>query len=204
MVTRTVTTRVTAQRDLTRANGVDVLSWPAVLAAAAVGIAAFFLLSLFIIALAYNSDVRWFFDNLSWLYAGASVVSLLLAGMLAGWLGQPSGRAGIVNGLTVWGLLVAGTVVFGVESAGPLVTLSEAGSDVASAAPGSFWPRVVSYSVGLVLATGGGFFGGMLSMADTSLTLGDDIVDLRNEAVTLERDALVADLPTQTARPGLT
>jgi len=203
MVTRTITTRITAQRDLTRANGVDVLSWPAVLAAAAVGIASLFLLSLFINALAYNSDVRWFFDNLSWLYAGASVVSLFLAGMLAGWLGQPSGRAGVVNGLTVWGLLVAGTVVFGVDSAGPLITLSEAGSDVASAAPGSFWPRVVSYSVGLVLATGGGFVGGMLSVADTSSALADDIVDLRNQAVVLEGDSLAAELPTRDTRSGL-
>lgn len=48
----------------------------------------------------------WITGNLAWFLGGTAVVSLFLAGLLAGFLsGIRGAKSGLLNGLTAWGLL---------------------------------------------------------------------------------------------------
>ena len=95
---------------------------------AVMAIGLLFLLTSFWQALAFSSDVTWFADTIYWWNAISSIVALFVAGLLAGWLAGTRGwGAGLLNGVTAWGLLITGTVVFGVGSAAATATLAQAG-----------------------------------------------------------------------------
>jgi MFS family permease len=114
-------------------------------------------------ALAFSSGYPHFVDNLAWWDAGTSILVLFLGGLLAGWLSsRHSWTVALLHGVIVWAILVAGTVVFGVGSALPLLTLSDAGRAVAEARPGSLWPTFVAFAIGLASAGVGGIVGGLL------------------------------------------
>src|SRR5262249_10256611 len=141
----------------------SIVSWPGVIAAGAIAIGLLFLVTSLWNALAFSSQVSWFHDHIDWLNAITAAVVLLIGGFLAGWLARRGFLAGGINGLTVWGVLVTGAVVFGVGSALPFTQLSNAGRNVNDAQPGSFWPTFVAYGVGLVVAVFGGFIGALVA-----------------------------------------
>jgi len=153
------------------------LSWQGIVAAGAISIGLLFLMTSFWNALAYSRGQAWFADNISWLNAATAVITLFLGGILAGWFARRGMFAGLMNGLTVWGVLITGSVVFGVGSALPLSTLTQASSDVSNAQPGSYWPTFVAYGIGLLAAGLGGLLGAGLSGSDVNR--GDDALDLR-------------------------
>ena len=103
----------------------------------------------------------------------------------------------MLNGLTAWGLLITGTVVFGVGSAVATTTLAQAGQDIASPAGGSYWPVFVAYGVGVVVASLGGVIGGVVPRPSSLFHgldndhAGDDM-DLRDDG--FERVSTSAEL----------
>ena len=164
-----------------------------------------FLLTSFWQALAFSSDVTWFADTIYWWNAISSIVALFVAGLLAGWLAGTRGwGAGLLNGVTAWGLLITGTVVFGVGSAAATATLAQAGGQIGNPEPGSMWPVFIAYGIGVICAAVGGVIGGYVPLPQTvfhrmgaDVDLGDrdrqrgrDDVDLRDRRqVTNDRDA---------------
>jgi len=162
-------------RDVPSAAIGSIVSWQGVVAAGAVAIGLLFLATSLWNALAFTSNYAWFADNLAWLNAATAVITLLVAGLLAGWLCRRGVVAGAMNGLTVWGVLITGSVVFGVGSAFPLTTLSQAGRDVTSAQPGSLWPTFAAYGIGLLAAVVGGVLGALIPPTSDD----EVIIDLR-------------------------
>lgn len=141
----------------------SVVRWAGVFAGAVIAIGLLFLLTSFWQALAYSSDITWFADTIDWWDAASSIVCLFIAGLLAAWLAGTRGwGAGLLNGLTAWGLLITGTVVFGVGSAVATTTLARSSASIGNPEPGSFWPVFVAYIIGVVMASIGGVIGGYL------------------------------------------
>jgi peptidoglycan/LPS O-acetylase OafA/YrhL len=68
-------------------------------------------------ALAFNSGVDSIRVNLEWYVGITAIVSLLIGGLLAGWLSGVRGAgAGFFNGLTVWGLILIVALAVGIPA----------------------------------------------------------------------------------------
>jgi len=147
--------------DDTAAPG-SVLSWAGILAATAIAVGALLLGTSLFNALAFSSGYAWFADNLAWLNAVTVAGTLLVGGLLAGWFCRRGIVGGFMNGLTVWGILMTGAVVFGIGSAAPLTMLSQVSRGLTTLETGSFWPTFVAYSTGFVMAGLGGFLGALI------------------------------------------
>jgi len=142
---------------------VPIVRWGAVFAGAVVAIGLLFLLNSFFEALAFSSDVTWFRDTISWWRAIDSIVVLAVAGLLAGWLARtPGWGAGLLNGITAWGLLIAGATIVGVSSDVPITSLAQAGAQIGDPQRGSLWPTFLAYALGFVAAAVGGMIGGSI------------------------------------------
>jgi len=113
-------------------------------------------------ALAYSSDYSWFRDNIAWLNAATVIGSLAVGGLFAGFLGRRGALAGAMNGLTMFGGLLAIYVVLGVDAKLPLANLDPGTRLVANTPSGSFWPTFVAFSVGLAVAVIGGLAGAFI------------------------------------------
>jgi hypothetical protein len=153
-----MTTISSATGRTTRPSGV---SWSSVLAGAVTGIGVLLALNALWRALGVSSDFAVFADYLDWWYAGTAVAALAIAGGVAGWLTPTGSTGGLMHGITVWGLLLAGTAVLGTGSALATSTLAAAGGDIANA-PDSWWPVAVAYGIGFAAAAVGGMIGGVL------------------------------------------
>lgn len=95
------------------------VSWGAVFSGALIGLAVMTLLGLFWWAIAAGGN--WMISNIYWFLSGSAIVATFLAGLFAGWLSSNRGlMAGLVQGLTEWGLL---TFMIGVLGPGLTVTL---------------------------------------------------------------------------------
>ena len=154
-----MTTSISRTAPTARVTGV---SWGAVLAGAVTGVGFLLAVTALWRALAVSSEVAAFAGHLDWWNAGTAVAALAIAGALAAWLAPDVRRAGgLVHGITVWGLLLAGTAVLGTRSALATSTLAVAGEGIADA-PESWWPTVVAYGLGFAAAALGGMLGGPL------------------------------------------
>lgn len=81
--------------------------WAAVLAGAAVGFAAFFIVSALWFALAGTAGTNFFAHNLAWFLLGDALFAALVAGYVGGLVGRLRHLvSGMITGFTVWGLLM--------------------------------------------------------------------------------------------------
>jgi hypothetical protein len=141
------------------------IRWGAVVAGAVWGLAVMAVLATLWLALAYPTGIDVIRDNLEWFMAGSGALALFIAGVVAGALTDNRGPAsGWLHGMTAWGLLLIGALVFGVPSAfglfsaGQLRTI-QGGDLVGPGANDAMWATFFSLVVGAVLAGLGGAMG---------------------------------------------
>jgi hypothetical protein len=156
----------------------DLVRWGPVVAGVVIALGFFALMNTLWLALAYSfGGGGWVSGNLGWFVGVTAATALMLAGFLAGLLSGPRGAgAGVLNGLTAWGLLfilsltalVPGavnlTTQLGVGLQQGQTTIGESlgtaggGLTVESALWAAFW----SLLAGVVLAAVGGLLGGKM------------------------------------------
>jgi hypothetical protein len=189
----------------------NLVRWGAVFAGTVISLALFALVSTLWLALSYGDGNGWIADNLAWLRAGTAIGALLLAGLLSGYLSGVRGAgAGLLNGMTAWGLLFVAsalTVVPGIAALtmGPPATGTGQGGGPAEiaqtaatltpedAAWGAFWALLI----GVVVAAGGGVRGGAAKRSarstDNDGGLGSEHEPHESEPSSLRLDPVTAD-----------
>jgi putative membrane protein (TIGR04086 family) len=147
------------------------IRWSAVFAGAVWALAITVLLSSLWLALGFGSDISGIRDNIEWFLAGSTMLALLAGGFVAGWLpGVRGWGPGLLNGMTVWGLLLTVSLLIGVPSViggaaafGGNIIGNVTGGGQAAAARASetaLWAGFWTALVGFVLAAIGGALGG--------------------------------------------
>jgi hypothetical protein len=146
-----------------------------VVAGAVIGLGVFALLNALWLAIASGPGGDWVAGNLTWLLGASAMISLLLAGVIAGGLaGVRGAMAGMANGITAWGLLFVLSLTAFIP--GTVDLSSRIGSGVADGpigggfgTPGrgltieaALWTTFWSLLAGLVLAAIGRFLGGRM------------------------------------------
>jgi peptidoglycan/LPS O-acetylase OafA/YrhL len=132
--------------------------WGPVFAGAIIGLAILFLANSLWMALATGSDMDFVGRNVHWFGLASALVALYAGGLIAGWMTGVRGiGAGLVTGLTVWGLVLIGTLVLGVPESLDVfgftaAPLSEWGAD-------PLWATFWSLIGGLAVAVAGGTVG---------------------------------------------
>jgi len=151
------------------------------------------LLSSLWLALAFGgSNVEIFADQIEWWLAGTAIGSLLVGGIVAGWAPRARGvGAGLVNGMTVWGLLLTISIIIGVPSilGGAAIvgdTLEVANDATGGATDGlaldgntSLWATFWTALIGFATAAIGGMIGGNLPKRDETIEPYESREDLR-------------------------
>lgn len=141
------------------AAGPPFLRWGGIFAGAIVGLAILFLFNSFWTALANGSDIDFVARNVHWFGLASSLVALFAGGLVAGWMSDHPGTGpGLFDGLTVWALILVGTLILDVPSSLEVfgftaAPLSEWGAD-------PLWATFWSLLGGLVVALVGGVLGG--------------------------------------------
>lgn len=151
------------------------------------------LLSSLWLAFAFGgSSVEIFADRIEWWLAGTAIGSLLIGGIVAGWAPRARGvGAGLVNGMTVWGLLLTISIIIGVPSilggAAIVGDTLEAANDATGGATGglafdgntSLWATFWTALIGFATAAIGGMIGGNLPKRDETIEPLETREDLR-------------------------
>ena len=176
-ITENVNERVHIEPRRTGAPAIDLVRWGPVVAGAIIGVGVFALFNSLWLAFAYNNDNGWVSGNLSWFIGATAAAALLLAGLIAGFLAGVRGTAaGLVNGVTAWGLLFFLSLAAAIPGALNLTTrlgagLQEGSSDSGGvlgtagdgfAVESALWVSFWSLLIGLALAAVGGVIGGAL------------------------------------------
>jgi hypothetical protein len=145
------------------------IRWGAVFGGAVLGIALLALLTALWIALAYGSEIVEIRDNLEWYLGGSAVVSLFVAGLLAGWLSGVHGAgSGFFNGVTIWAMMLLVTIVAfpairDLLNLGGIAQIDETSDLLVPAADTVLWATFLSIVGGLVASGIGGAIGGALA-----------------------------------------
>jgi len=141
------------------------VSWGAVFAGTVVGSAILLLLSLLVSGAAVGHPGSTFAQHLGWWLGGAAIVCTFAAGFLAAAFSGSSGPGvGLVQGLTVWGLL---TLVALAAASGAVTAFRAMVSASPVDAPEAWlWSTFWSVLAGLVAATLGGLTGSGLAAAE--------------------------------------
>jgi hypothetical protein len=151
------------------------------------------LLSSLWLALGFGgSNVEIFADNIEWWLAGTAIASLLVGGIVAGWAPRARGvGAGLLNGMTVWGLLLTISIIIGVPSVlggaaivGDTLQAADTATDGATGGltfdgNASLWATFWTALIGFATAAIGGMIGGNLPKRDESL----DPVETRDDRI---------------------
>lgn len=133
--------------------------WGAIFAGAVVGLAVLLLLSSLWVAIGEGTGVQGVADNLHWLGFISALFALFVAGYVSGWAAGTRGWGpGLFNGLTVWSLILVGTLVIGVPSA--LQIFDAAAGQIEELAQAPLWATFWSLLGGLLAAIVGGAIGG--------------------------------------------
>jgi hypothetical protein len=155
--------------------------WGAVVAGGAIAVGLMILLSALWLALAFGSEVEFVADDLEWFTAVTAVVALFVGGYIAGrWSGVPGTGPGIIQGLTLWALVMIASLSIGIPSVLNVLSVGRVATEVTSAgaiAEGvdtTLWASFFAMAAALVASLLGGAIGGAAAP--------DDIVDVRDEA----------------------
>lgn len=149
------------------------------------------LLSSLWLALGFGgSNIEVFADNIEWWLAGTAILALLIGGIVAGWAPRARGvAAGMVNGMTVWGLLLTLSIIIGVPSllggAAIVGDTLQSANEVTDGTTGSLgldgntslWATFWTALIGFATAAIGGMIGGNLPKRDEPV----DTVDTRED-----------------------
>jgi putative membrane protein (TIGR04086 family) len=190
-------------------RGRTLIHWGSVFAGAVWALAITVLLSALWLALAYGSEVHGIRANIEWFLAGSAMFALFVGGFIAGWLpGVRGWTPGLINGMTVWGLMLTVSLLIGIPSiiggaaafgGNILGSVANAGGTKAvtatQAADTSLWAGFWTALIGFVLAALGGALGGA-TPRDESMYETFDRDERRMEVVDEDRDLP----PTGTAR----
>jgi putative membrane protein (TIGR04086 family) len=156
-------------------RGRALVHWGSVFAGAVWALAVTVLLSALWLALGWGSEIDAVQDNIEWFLAGSAMVALFVGGYLAGWLpGVRGWGPGVINGMTVWGLILTVSLLIGVPTVlGGAATLLDNAGGIArvtgtggqSLTPGNdadpgLWAGFLTALIGFVLAAVGGAIGG--------------------------------------------
>ena len=183
------------------------IHWGSVFAGAVWALAVTVLLSALWLALGYASEVDFVRDNTEWFLAASAMIALLVGGFLAGWLpGVRGWGPGVINGMTVWGLILTISLLIGVPSVlggaaalldnvGGVSRITGAGGQSLASGRGvdpGLWAGFFTALVGFVLAALGGALGGAsprnVDMYETLDTRDRDEDDGRVSLVDHERN----------------
>ena len=149
----------------------NLVRWGAVFAGTLISLGFFALVSTLWLALSYNDTSDWVSGNLPWFLGATAVSALFLAGLLSGFLSGVRGAgAGLLNGLTAWGLLFITSVLTVVPGLTAITMNLGAGLGSGSNAVGTVgggltaesavWTTFWSLLAGAVVAALGGIVGG--------------------------------------------
>ena len=155
----------------------NLVRWGAVFAGTLMSLGFFALVSSLWVAISYSDadGSGWISGNLPWFLGATAVTSLFLAGLLSGFLSGVRGAgAGLLNGLTAWGLLFVTSVVTVVPGLTAITTnlgsglgngTNTIGGSIASSGGGfsaesAVWTTFWSLLVGALVAALGGIAGG--------------------------------------------
>jgi hypothetical protein len=146
----------------------SLIRWGAVIGGVVVGMSLLILLTLMWFALAFENDMGQIAQNMAWFLGGSAIVAMLAGGVLAGWLSGVHGAgAGFFNGLTVWAIILIGSLALGVPGAlnvmdPAAVTNGEFFADLGLAG-NPIWATFISLVVGALAAGVGGIIGGLMT-----------------------------------------
>ena len=154
--------------------------WGAVVAGAAIAVGLMILVSALWLALAFESNVTFVADELEWFTAGTAVVALFVGGYVAGrWSGVPGAGPGLVQGLTMWALVLIASLAIGIPSIlnvlaiGRVATRVTGTGAIAEGVATTLWASFIAMAAALVASLLGGMLGGGSAP--------DEIVDVRDE-----------------------
>ena len=156
-------------------RGRTLIHWGSVFAGAVWALAVTVLLSALFLALGYASEVDFIRDNIEWFLAISAMVGLFVGGYLAGW--SPGVRGwgpGVLNGMTVWGLILTISLLIGIPSVlggaaalldnvGGVSRITGTGGRSLASGEGvdpGLWAGFFTALIGFVLAALGGALGG--------------------------------------------
>jgi putative membrane protein (TIGR04086 family) len=184
-------------------RGRALVHWGSVFAGAVWALAVTVLLSSLFLALGFGSELEAVRDNIEWFLAASAMVGLFVGGYLAGWLpGVRGWGPGLINGMTVWGLILTVSLLIGIPSVlgGAAALLDNVGgvSRVTGAGGQSLgndvdpglWAGFLTALIGFLLAAAGGAIGGA-SPRDVDMYETFDTVDRdgdQRDVVRRERD----------------
>jgi hypothetical protein len=156
------------------------ISWGAIIGGALLGLALLTLLSALWFALAFGTDVNTIRNNLEWFIGASAIVSLLVAGVITGYLsGIRNAGTGFLNGMALWALLLFVTVSVGIPSLlnifnmGQLTTELQEATDGGLLTPGAnqaMWATFWTILLGFLAAGLGGAIGGALAPERSGVT----------------------------------
>jgi len=164
------------------------IRWGAVFAGAVWGLAVMAVLSTLWLALAFPSSSDVIRDNLEWFLAGSGAFALFLAGLVAGSLSDNRGAgSGWLHGMTAWGLLLIGTLAFGLPSVFGLFNLGQLrtidSTDlIGPAASDALWVTFLTLVTGAAAAALGGLIGGAMPRRTSSMGDLERTSTLRSDA----------------------
>jgi hypothetical protein len=139
--------------------------WSAVFAGTVIALGAGTVLGMLWLALAYGSHRHVFYEHLDWWIGGTAIFAMVLAGFLAGASSATRGAgAGLVTGLTTWGLVVIGILAIAIPAllATSNTVVLHLGARSITVKTLRWWPSFWSLLIGFGAAAIGGVAGGML------------------------------------------
>ena len=206
--TRTYRTRAGGYDDGDRGRrGPQLIRWGAVFGGGVLALALLVLLSVFWFALGYGSEVAAVRNNIEWYVGISAIVCLFLGGLLAGYLSGVRGWGpGIINGLTIWALLLLVTLSVGVPSVLNVFNLGRItnavgganGSIIAPGVDSTLWATFWSMLGAFVAAGLGGAIGGAIARPREFYAPAHE--SERDESYRYEEEDVEADAATRRTR----
>ena len=169
----------TVELDEFRASRPGLIRWAAVLSGTVIGLGVLGFLTALWLALGWGSEVGFVRDNFEWFEAASAVLALFIGGYVAGYsAGLRGWGPGMMNALTMWGLLFVAAVSFGVPSI--LNVFNVSGSSVGAGngflgpqGDSALWATAISLISGAIVAALGGAAGGATARGEEFFSASD-------------------------------
>jgi uncharacterized integral membrane protein len=144
--------------------------WNAVFAGTVIALAAGAVAGTLWLALAYGSHRHLFYQHLDWWIGGTAIFAMFLAGLPAEASSGTRGiMAGLVTGMTTWGLVVLGILAIAIPGvlATSNTTVLHLGARSITVSTLRWWSSFWSLLIGLGAAAAGGLIGGAMPRSRT-------------------------------------